>query len=543
MLHMPAQPTRRRRSLARQLLILQLAVVAITVAIGALVTVMTAREKTEEQERERVLAVAETLARAPGVTAALETRRPSRALQPLAERVRRDTGVAFVVVMSPQGIRYTHPSPARIGGRFVGDIAPAVRGRAFTETYTGTLGPSVRAVAPVQRGGRVVGLVAVGVLRERIADQLVEQIPRLAGLAALALLAGTVLSLLLARRVKRQTLGLEPRQIVKLYEHHDAVLHAIREGVLVLDSDRRLLLANDEARRLLELPGDVESEAVRDAIPEGPLQELLASGRTTVDEVQLVGDRVLLVSQRTASVDGRPVGAVVTLRDRTELQALTRELDAVRGMADSLRAQAHESANQLHTIVGLVELGRYEEAVEFATERVEIVQELLHRLQVNVQEPALVALLLGKAALARELGIELAIAEDAALVPTTASAADLVTIVGNLLDNAFDAVAAGARGPARVELELRPDGDEVVLEVRDNGPGFALQDAERIFQIGWTTKAARVPGGRGLGLGLVRQVVTRLGGRIEARSDQGAIFTVTLPVAAPARPLTGAEAT
>ena len=516
----------RRSSLARQLLVLQLVIVALTVAVGAAVTVRTAQERTREQQRARALAVAETLALSPDVASALRGPDPSRALQPLAEHVRRQTHVAFVVVMSPAGIRYTHPNPAQIGRRFVGDIAPAQHGRAFTETYTGTLGPSVRAVVPVRRGGRVVGLVSAGVLEKAISAELADQLPRLIGLAALALVLGGGLTLLVARRVKRQTLGLEPREIATLYEHHDAVLHAIREGVLVVDGDRRLQVVNDEARRLLALGAGAQGAPVERAVPPGSLRELLASGREAADALHVLGDRVLVVSQRQARVDGRTIGTVTTLRDRTELEGLVRELDSVRGLADSLRAQAHEAANRLHTLVGLVELGRHDEAIAFATEQAGLAQELLGRLQERVDEPALVALLLGKTASAEERGIELVL-DDVDFAGAGLPATGLVTIVGNLLDNAMD--AAGHAPGARVELSLRTSGGEAVVAVRDSGPGIPPEHLDDVFEPGWTTKPAGV-GGRGLGLALVRQTATRLGGTASAANDGGAVITVRLPV-------------
>ncbi|HEY3021825.1 MAG TPA: sensor histidine kinase, partial [Solirubrobacteraceae bacterium] len=451
---------------------------------------------------------------------------PSAGLQPYAERVRVETKVDFITIMSPAGIRYTHPDPARIGGRFVGDIAPAQRGRPFTETYTGTLGPSVRAVVPVQAGGRIVGLVSAGVLEKAISAELADQLPRLIGLAALALALGAVLTLLVARRVKRQTLGLEPREIATLYEHHDAVLHAIREGVMVVDDRGRLQLVNDEARRLLGLPAAAQGAAIQEAVPAGSLRDLLASGCEAADALHVLGERVLVVSQRRARVDGRAIGTVTTVRDRTELEGLVRELDTVRGLADSLRAQAHESANRLHTLVGLVELGRHQDAIAFATEQAGLAQELLGRLQERVDEPALVALLLGKTASAGERGIELVLDDvdfaGAGLPPT-----DLVTIVGNLLDNAMD--AAGDAPGARVELTLRTEGGEAIVAVRDSGPGIPPEHLDDVFEAGWTTKPGGV-GGRGLGLALVRQAAARLGGTATAANDGGAVITVRLPI-------------
>jgi two-component system CitB family sensor kinase len=370
--------------------------------------------------------------------------------------------------------------------------------------------------------GAVGVAVAVPLLDRAIGADLVHELPRLLGVAALALAVGAVLSLLVAAHVARKTHGLEAREITKLYEHNEAVLHAIREGVLVTDRDGRLLLANDEARRLLELPEDAEGRLLGHGLPNGSLRALLASQRSTRDETHLVGGRVLIVNQSQAFVDDRSVGVVTTFRDRTELESLLRELDTMRGLADSLRAQGHETANQLQAMVGLVELGRYEEAVEFATEQVATAQELLSRLQDRVREPALVGMLLGKSAAARERGIELEISGSFAAPGVSGTA--LVTIVGNLIDNAFDAVADVAS--PHVDVRFRSSPEQATVEVRDSGPGVP---SYRVFEVGWTTKPA-INGSRGLGLALVRQTVIRYGGSISMRNDRGAIFKVVLPL-------------
>jgi two-component system CitB family sensor kinase len=488
----------RVRSLAGRLLILQLTVVAITVAAGALITVLVARERTETAARERALTIARTVAALPDVTAALHAGDP-RSLQPLAERVRRVSDVDFVVVMSPKGIRYTHPNPARIGGHFVGAIDAARRGGTVTETTKGTLGRSVRAVVPVREDGRIVALVGVGVLTKAIGEEVESMLPALLGLAAVVLVLGGALSLLLARRLKRQTLGLEPQEIATLYAHHDATLHALREGLVVLDNDGRPALVNDHARVLLDDDIDV-------------LAPLVAAGPR--DDVPLIaGDRVLLTSVRAVP----RVGTVVTLRDRTEVEALARELGAVRALADALRAQTHEAANRLHVIAGLVELGRTDEAVALAGSEAQSAQDLLGRLGEGIEEPVLVALLLGKTATARERGVELRVAPGARLhegFPPTA----LATIAGNLIDNALEA------GVGTITVSLADDGETAELEVRDDGPGLAPELLGRAFEAGVTTK-----GDRGLGLALVQRAVRELGGTVAVRNEDGAVFTVRLP--------------
>ena len=496
----------RVRSLAGRLLVLQLTVVAVTVVAGALITLLVARERTETAARDRSLTVARTVAALPEVAQAARSSDPSASLQPLAERVRRVAHVDFITIMRPDGTRYSHPTPGLIGKRFVGTFEPAARGTTVVETTQGTLGRSVRAVVPVQYDGNVVALVAVGVLTDAIGDEVAALFPGLAGLAVILLGIGGLLSLLLARRLKRQTLGLEPQEITTLYAHHDATLHALREGVVVFDEAGRPALVNDHAKRLL---GDD-----LDALEPGTLRD---------DAPLIAGDRVLLVSSRAVERDGRRVGTVVTLRDRTEVETLARELGAVQALADALRAQTHEAANRLHVIAGLVELGRTEEAIELAGSEAATAQALLGRLGEGIEDPVLVALLLGKTATARERGVTLRVAPDARLragFPAT----ELATIVGNLLDNALEALGPDDHGTVTITLE--DDGEQARIEVRDDGPG--LPDGVDVFAPGVTTKPAG-PIGRGLGLSLVKRAATALDGTIEAHTENGAVFTVTLP--------------
>jgi sensor histidine kinase regulating citrate/malate metabolism len=309
------------------------------------------------------------------------------------------------------------------------------------------------------------------------------------------------------------------------------VLHAVREGLLLLDRDGRLRLINDEGRRLLQVPDSAIGRSVRElALPPDVLSALMEDGER-VDDVRLSDDRVLVVSRMPARWRGRELGSVVTLRDHTDLLALTGELDSVRGFAESLRSQAHEAANRLHTVISLIELGHTEKALAFATAELREAQSLTDRLIGAVHEPVLAALLLGKAAEANERGVDLVLAEDLEIPEAGISGRDLVTIVGNLLDNAIDAAVSGS-GPRSVTFEARPEpGSGLLLRVTDSGPGIAPADIAHVFDRGWSTKPGRSGAGRGLGLALVRQSVDRHGGTITIEEGNGgAAFVVHLPV-------------
>ncbi|MEU4546257.1 sensor histidine kinase [Nonomuraea dietziae] len=525
-------------SLARQMLVLQLAVVVVTLAGAVTLTLVQTRDLLVEEAEGRARAVAESVAASPDVLSALAGAAPSVRLQPYAERVRASTGVDFVTIMDTAGRRYTHPNPSLIGGLFLGHIDRALLGETFTETYTGTLGPSTRAVAPVKDpGGGVRALVSAGITVKRIDARLREQIAWAALIGGVGLGVGTGGTWLVGARLRRQTHGLGPVELGRIHEHHDAILHAVREGLLLVARDGTLTLCNDGARTLLGLPSDAEGRHVRDlgiadlvlplpretsepsppappafpgeAEPASPVAPGGEGDRTSVQErVHLVGDRVLVVD-----VAPSRLGAVVTLRDRTELQALTGQLDAERGFADSLRAAAHEAANRLHTVITLVELGRTEQAVAFGTAELRAAQELTDRVMGSVREPVLAALLLGKSAEAAERGTELVIAPDSELDDLDLDSRRVVTIVGNLIDNAIEAAS-------RVEVHLRADADAFVIRVSDDGPGLSDPAA---FGKGWTSKGD----GRGLGLALVGQAVRQLGGTIEVA---GSTFTVRLPL-------------
>jgi two-component system, CitB family, sensor kinase len=518
----------RRMSLARQLLLLQLVVVLVAVGVAGLFAVRSAQDRANDQQRERVRSLAQALSLSGEVRAAMRLEDPSRVLQPLAERVRRTSDLGFVVFMSRDGIRYSHPERERIGGRFVGTIAPAQAGRTFTETFTGTLGPSVRAVAPVRDGTRVAGLVSVGVLQAAISDQVSRQLPGLLASLAVALVVGVLLSLLVARRVRRQTRGLDPDELAALYDHHDAVLHAIREGVVVVGSDGRLRLINAEARRLLALGEDAVGRPIEELVDDPSLLAAMRGSSPAGEGVHVVGPRVLVTGQRPAERDGAQIATVTTLRDRTELEGLMRELATVRGLADALRAQAHEAANELHTVVGLVELGRHEDAVAFATRRIEVTQDEVDNVGDRIGDPALAALLLAKAAACRERGVQLALDGDSDLPADLVPADDLVTIVGNLIDNALDALADRAGG--RIDVRVRAEHGCVRVRVRDDGPGIAPEALAHVLEAGWSTKPGTPAGGRGLGLALVKATAERHGGSVDVANDGGAVFTVELPV-------------
>ncbi|HSV37662.1 MAG TPA: sensor histidine kinase, partial [Nocardioidaceae bacterium] len=496
---------RLRSSVARQVFLLQVLIVLTVVVAAVVLAYLDAQRTQREDARTRSVAVALAVADAPSVVRALKQPVPSADIQPYAERVRLDTGTDFVVVMDLDRTRYSHPDPAQIGKKFIGDLGGAPEGEIFTQQNTGKLGPSIRAVVPVYDGGDVVALVSVGITLEKIEDALQDRLWPI-GLAALVLLAlGAAGAWLISRRLRRQTHGMGEQEITRMYEYYDSVLHAVREGLVLLDKEGRVQLVNDEGLRLLGVEGD----------PTG--RELAALGLhsgSEPDEIHLVGDRVLVVNQAAAEWEGRRLGSVVTLRDHTELRAVSGELDSVRGLAESLRSQNHEAANKLHTVVSLIELGRGEEAAEFATAELQAAQELADQVTGSVSDPVVAALLLGKTAQAAERGVDLVIDPATAVEDLFVRQGDVVTLIGNLIDNAIDAVASS--GSKRVEVKVVCDASGLVVDVADSGPGLEPGTEAKVFERGWSTKRGDTALGRGLGLALVGQVARRYGGTVTA---------------------------
>ncbi|WP_338079922.1 sensor histidine kinase [Antrihabitans stalactiti] len=511
---------RGRVSLARQVLILQLAVLTVVIAAGAILAVFDARRDSDDATRQEVLGIAVSLAQAKSTAEALHSPDPTAILQPQTERIRIATGMDFIVVMAPDRTRFTHTNVDQIGKPFSGNIDRALRGETFTETYTGSLGPSIRSVTPIYDNGAIIGLVSAGVTRAKISEQVKHGIPVILGITAAGLALATIGSVLLSRRLRRQTLGMAPAELRTMYEHHDAVLHSIREGLLVFPSRSPDVaeVVNDEARRLLDLP---EGAVRRTDLPES-MQVLTPV--VVRDEMHVTPNRVLVVNRDPVEWEGRTIGTVLTIRDHTELEGVIGELDSVRGFAESLRSQAHESANRLHTVITMVELGRYDEAVQFATAELELSQHLIDRLMGSVQEPALAALLLGKVGQASERGVELTISDDTALdSPAPLTTHEAVTLIGNLADNAIDAALSSP--DAWVEVTVQEVDSQLVVKVADSGPGMSADDLARARSRGYSTKDNH----RGLGLALVSQLVARYRGTITAERKPAAEVVVTIP--------------
>ncbi|MFF1356145.1 SpoIIE family protein phosphatase [Streptomyces sp. NPDC058297] len=318
-------------SVAGQVFLLQLTLTVLLVVAAGTALVLQTRDFAMKEAAQRSVATAEAFAHSPGTLSAMKSTDPGAVLQPSSEAARKAAGVDYVVTFNRAGIRWSHPDPSLIGKHVIGSFAPALAGHTMTATFRTSVGPAVNTTVPViDTDGSVVGLVSVGITVENVNAGVSDRLPLLLGSAAGALLIVTAGSVLVSRRVRRQTHGLDPTELSRMYEHHDAVLHAVKEGVLITSGDGRLLLANDEAKRLLDLPPGAEGRSIADLGLAPHLAELLVAERVVTDEVHRAGDRLLAVNVRSTALYGGPAGNAVTLRDSTELRALAGRAQSAR---------------------------------------------------------------------------------------------------------------------------------------------------------------------------------------------------------------------
>ncbi|MFB7223472.1 ATP-binding protein [Streptomyces sp. NPDC056227] len=532
--------TFRRHTLAGELLVLQLAIVVVVLLAVAAVSLAQSEATFNRVEGRRVTALAEQLAGNPLMSSQLGRPASGETLAPLVQTTLTQSGVTSVTVADSSGRIVSSTNPTAIGTRL-----PLGPGVAQARGWSGKLvldgAHELVAQVPVLKAaqpnlGRHLGTVMIGEASPTVWQRLNGASSYLLAYLGIASGLGLIGSWLLARRTKRQTLGLEPREIAGLAEHREAMLYGIAEGVIALDPQLRLTLVNEVGRRLLDLPEHCVGMSLTDLRIEGRLHDVLAGSPSDTaerrDEVVIRRSRVLVMNRMTVTKDGRQLGSVTTLRDRTELAQLEREIGSFRSSAELLRAQAHEFTNQLHTISGLIQIGKHDEVVQYVRALSRHRHSLDTTLTRRVRDMAVSALLMAKSSLAAERKVVLRVSEHTALDRLAPEdSVDVATVIGNLVDNAVDAATAGDDGhDAWVEVELRQDASSVEIVVRDSGPGVAPELAQEVFLHGFTTKAAQ-EGDRGIGLALTRLVCERRGGEVAVtNTPDGAMFTARMSV-------------
>lgn len=530
-------------SLRLQLLLLQVAIVLITVVGTGVVASWLQEQQLRDAYRDRMIAIAQSVASLPTIIQAFDDPKPSETIQPIAELLRKASDLTYIVVANAEGIRYSHPNPARIGKHVSTDPSVPLSGEVYVGTQTGTLGETWRVKMPIfDASQKVIGVVSVGILESDLRKDYLGSSTLLFLTIGVAAILGVIGAAGVTSVIRRRTYGLEPEQIAGLLEEREAILHGVREGVLAVDEHGHIAVINDAAVRLLGISDSRDLVGLPAAeVLEDDLLPLLSDERTE-QRLVLSGERVLVVRRDVASIDGRSIGTILILRDNTELHALMRDLDGVQGLADGLRSQAHGFANKLHVISGLLELDHVDEAVAFiaregagGTLTGVIGPTGIHDLEVG-------ALLLVKQAQARELGVTVDVDPTSSLRQLAAGPAserlrdDVLTVLGNLVDNSLEACAYGGRIVVSLaEDPANGDGEgHVTVTVSDDGVGIPIERQERVFEAGYSSKSTnhgQLATGRGIGLTLVRRIAQRRGGfvRIHSAAGTGTRVDVRLP--------------
>ncbi|WP_134664155.1 MULTISPECIES: sensor histidine kinase [unclassified Amycolatopsis] len=515
----------------RQVLLLQIGVVVLVVGLGVALVSSLLRTTLTEQYGQRALAIAKSVATEPVVIAGAASRKPNQDLQQRVEaETRTDDALLFVVITDDHGIRLAHPTLAQVGKPVSTSWAEVIAGNdVVSEFDAGTLGPSVRSKTPIRQGSRVVGEVSVGYRIGELTSDFNRWFILTMVFGGGALLLGAGASALLNRRLRRVTHGLEPHELTELLYEHEAVLHGIGEGVLAVDAEHRVTVRNDEAERLLGTPLPVGAP-LEDLDLSPRVHKAVTEGRPVDNLLAVAGNRVLVINSRAVQRDERALGTVLTFRDRTDLDTLTRELDGIRSLSDGLRAQRHEFANRLHTLSGLLQLGHHAEAEEYLQTLTETTASRAEPLDDRVTDPYLQALLVAKTEQAQEKGMELRLADDAWVPASVTDPIAAGTVIGNLVDNALHAARMGPRRPAWVEIGLLADGSTLHVSVVDSGPGIDNALRGKLFDEGVSTK---LNPGHGLGLALARQAARARDGDVwladPGGATTGALFVAKLP--------------
>jgi two-component system CitB family sensor kinase/CitB family two-component system sensor histidine kinase CitS len=495
-----------------------------------------------DQMGQRALAVAQSVAAIPELVAAFDEPDPSVTIQPIAERIRRDTGARYVVVGNAEGIRYSHPLPDRIGLPMVGgdNDRALIGGESYVSEAEGSLGEAMRGKTPVfDAEGNIIGIVSVGFMLDRVALDVGRHTSLGWWLVAAMIALGFAGAYGLSHHLKRVILGLEPHEIARLAMEKEAILQSIHEGILAVNREGEITLVNQQARRFLGLPEarEVLGRPIQELVPNSRLLEVLERGERQFDQQMWLGDHPVVVNRVPVRHAGEIEGAVATFRSRREIVELSDALTAASRDVDMLRAQAHEFSNKLYTLSGLLQLDRIQEALALIHQESERAQAQMSFLMGHVADPVISGTLLGKLTRAREIGVVLEIDDQSSFsLPMTAAGQEvLMTVLGNLIDNACDAARQGA-GPdgngargelPRVRLFFTDLGEQLLIEVEDNGPGVPSEQVAHIFEEGYSTKPGRH---RGIGLALVARLCAEHGGAITLEESElgGACFTVVL---------------
>ncbi|MEH7305525.1 sensor histidine kinase [Neobacillus drentensis] len=489
-------------------------------------------QQIEENRGRMALEISKTVSYIPTIIAAFQTSDPPKTIQPIAEKIRKETGAEFVVIGNKDGTRYSHPLKSMIGKKMTGgDNERAIKkGEYYVSKAKGSLGPSIRGKSPIlNKKGDVIGIVSVGFLLEDVHQQIMNNVTKVLLVSLFAFLISLFGSILLGRNIRKDTMGLEPFEIAALYKEKNAVLHGVKEGILAIDKDGYITMMNQPAKRLLHINGSVRHLKVDGLFPSDYLYEVLKSGNPQVDKEMVWKDKTVIVNCTPLFQESAISGVVASFRDKTEIEQMLNTLSEVNRYSEDLRAQTHEYTNKLYVLLGLLQLGENEQAIDMIQSETQVLQFQNSIVFNHIEDTKVQAILLGKLGKASEKKIKFEIVSDSYLkeLPSHFKISNLIVILGNLIDNAFEAVS-GIDSP-NVKFFATDIGSDIIFEIADNGKGITAKEVPLLFERGFTSKNGDEP--RGFGLSNAEDAVIEMNGMIEVQStpESGTVFTVYLP--------------
>jgi len=530
-----------KNTLKLQTKITILITIVVFVSISIILPFITesATDNVQEKVEINIMNVAKIVAKSPVIREALTNKDPDRIIEPYVKTLLASVEqIKFIVVADMDGVRYSHPNPQRVGEKFVGGDQYRVieEGNTYISEATGTLGKSMRVFTPIYdlENKKQIGFVSVGTLIKSIEMAKQEAIIHLIFLAYTGIFIGGIGAFLLAKNIKNTLMGLEPDEIIKLYNEKIGMLDAIHEGIIAIDEKCRITLINDSALDILQIKNkykleEITGKVVTDVFGTSRLPKVLESGIAEYDKEQRMNDTIVVTNRVPIKDNGKIVGAVATFRDKTKVTKLAEELTGVKQIVQALRANTHEFLNKLHVILGLLHIGEIEDAKKYIVNVTESQQQILSMIVKKIKDPTIAGLILGKFSRAKELGIKIKVDEATKLDSRhkNISSNVLVTLIGNILENALEAVSKSNNEPKIVKLRIEEMEDRIEIQVEDSGVGIEAGNLETIFERGFTTK----PESEGVGLDLVKKTLEKLNGKIRVSSEpnKGSVFEVILP--------------
>lgn len=511
-------------------------VVFISIVIITFFVVSWMTRNIEGKAKTNIMNVANMVAHSDEIIDALEVNDPKREIESYVNRELENLEhIEYITVADMKEIRYSHPNPKMVGQKFEGgdDERVIEKGETYISEANGTLGKSLRVFVPIynSESSKMIGFVSVGTLTESIEMAKYTAILYIIIIASIALIVGIIGAFLLARNIKNTLLGLEPKEIIKLYNEKIGMLDAIHEGIVAVDDEGKITLINDSALNILHFENNINKEdiigqSVEDIIPNTRLSNVLETGKSEFGEEQRIKDTIIMTNRVPIKDRGKVAGAIASFRDKTEVTKLAEELTGIKKMTWSLRAQNHEFMNKLHTVSGLIQLEEYDEALEFISHVVRVRKNISNILTENIKDASISALLLSKYSKAEEYRVKMTIDENSNLakLPKHITSEEIGSVLGNLIENSLDEVKNDGTG--LIYIKIVENNDFLNIIVKDNGGGIAPEYIEKIYEQGFSTKDSQ----RGNGMYIIKEIIDHCNGKINFHIDNGMLWDIAIPM-------------